>query len=171
MQKSSYFEKPGSSFASVTRRRNSSILLSIFIILTFFLFFRQNLKEPIYLEARENSLYLSARSGDELSVDYERITAIELTDTFSFGQADGGSDTDKFRSGQWTNDTLGQYQTFTLKKVDRYIILSTDAETVVVNYESKDSTTSLYQAMIKLFEKKGMSESVAFTDVTKGAEK
>ncbi len=136
-----------SKYDGFIRYRNTSILVSVLIIVIFFLFFRNNLNETVYVETLETVLYLKAYTGEELSVAYQDIQKITLYDTFEPGEQVSGSDNLRVRSGVWQNDTWGEYQLFDVKKIDGCIALETSDEVIVFNYESDSVTQQLFESL------------------------
>ena len=99
--------------------------------------------------AEEGRILITGRSGYELSVDYEKVTAIEYRQEMDYGALIDGVDDGKEKSGRWENDELGQYLLCVNAKVEPCIVLRTAEQTMVVNFESQQSTRALYDALVE----------------------
>lgn len=133
-----------------------NILFCVLIILIAFLFFRDQLKEDIYIQPGADSLYLSSRTGQEITIPYETISSAELISSLDPGSLMEGTDNSRMRCGLWHNNAFGDYRLFTLKKITDYIVLTTDGGVVVFNYESTAVTDSIYDNLLTLLSEKGM---------------
>jgi hypothetical protein len=127
------------------------------------MFFRSNLQETTYVTIGEDSLGIQSYKGQEISVSYKDLTKVELNDTYDFGEVVDGTDTTRGTGGLWRNDTYGEYYLFINKKVDDYIILTTDTKIIVFNYESTNVTDSIYSNFIDLMKEKGLDGQITFT--------
>ena len=99
--------------------------------------------------AQEGRLLVTGRSGYELPVIYEKVTIIEYREEIDFGTLIDGVDDGKEKSGRWKNDEFGQYLLCVNAKVNPCIVLHTEEQTIVINYESQQSTQALYDALVE----------------------
>ena len=99
--------------------------------------------------AQEGRLLVTGRSGYELPVVYEEVTVIEYRGEMDYGTLIDGVDDKYEKSGQWENDELEQYLLCVNAKVKPCIILHTAGQTMVINYESQQSTRALYDALVE----------------------
>lgn len=148
------------------RYRNQSIFLCIVILIVFFLFFRNNLRESIYVEAAENSLVITAYTGESVTVSYDSLISVSLSADTDLGEMLSGDENLRARCGIWKNESWGKYRLYALKNVSSYIALETADGIIVFNYESDSVTNSIYTAIQTLMEQKGLSGQIAFqTDI------
>lgn len=104
----------------------------------------------------EESLTLTAASGYTAQLLWEDIASVELRDAFDCGTPVDGTDGDKEKSGVWQNDELGEYQLFFNTKLSSCIICLTKAgDPIVFNFESEESTESLYNAILEWLDSLG----------------
>lgn len=99
--------------------------------------------------AQQGNILVTGRSGYELPIIYEEVTAIEYRGELDYGALIDGVDDGKEKSGQWENAELGQYLLCVNAKVNPCIILRTREQTMVINYESQQSTQALYDALLE----------------------
>lgn len=120
-------------------------LAALFLVSTF------QGRSTIAIDTDDNTLILEAPDEFSLSIAYDQIETLELCDLNDPGAATSGGENRKCRWGEWENSTLGTYTQCTLKKVEPVIRLTTSGgDTVVFNYESEKTTTSLHQMLSDL---------------------
>lgn len=98
---------------------------------------------------QEGSILVTGRSGYELPILYEKITDIAYRREMDYGTLIDGVDDGREKSGQWENDELGRYLLCVNAKVKPCIIVQTKEQTIVINYESEQSTQALYDALVE----------------------
>lgn len=99
--------------------------------------------------AQDGSLLVTARSGYSLTVVYDELTSVEYRDQMDYGKMLDGVDGKQEKSGNWQSDELGRYQLCVNPKVTPCVILKTADTVSVINFESKDATKALYDAILK----------------------
>ena len=99
--------------------------------------------------AEEGRVLITGRSGYELPVDYARVAVIEYRQEMDYGALIDGVDDGKEKSGRWENDEFGQYLLCVNAKVTPCIVLHAAEQTMVVNFESQQSTQALYDALVE----------------------
>jgi hypothetical protein len=101
-------------------------------------------------EVFDGGLLVTGQSGYELSVDFASIEAVEYRAEIDYGNLMEGIDNSKEKSGKWENDELKDYCMCVNAKVESCIILYMSEQTIVINYESEDSTKALYDAICEV---------------------
>lgn len=97
-----------------------------------------------------DGLYFESASGCTSSIKWEDIQSVEVSECPDFGTLVEGTDEASEKSGKWINDDFGEYELFVSTKIENCIICKTkDNRIVVFNFESEDSTVSLYDAILK----------------------
>lgn len=154
-----------------TKYRNTSIIFCIILIAVFFLFFRKNLKENIYVATGSDSLALESYKGDQAEIPYADIVSVSLfsQDGFDEGSLVNGTETGIAHAGIWENEAYGDYHLFVLPKIPLYLEIRTEQDIFVFNYESEKTTSQLYDAFRKLLDDKGYDD-VAYQDLTEETE-
>lgn len=99
--------------------------------------------------AEEERLLVTGRSGYELPIVYQEVTRIEYREELDYGSLLDGVGDGKEKSGQWENDEFGQYLLCVNAKVKPCIVLHTAEQTMVINFESQQSTRALYDALVE----------------------
>lgn len=99
--------------------------------------------------AQDGSLLVTGKSGYSLTIVYGDLTSVELCQDFNYGERIDGVDDKSEKSGAWQSDALGTYQLCVNPKVRPVILLRTADSVMVINFESKDSTQALYEAILK----------------------
>lgn len=177
-----------SKYSDVIRQRRLSVLFLVAIVAALILFSQGTGSEAVYVEAQDEALLLQA-GEEELTIPYEDISGVTLTDHWETGSLVNGEETANARSGVWSNDGAGLYALFALTDIDHVIVLETEGTTLqisglpkaqdqdlflgtaVFNYESEETTDSIFDALEQLMIQKGLSDQVAFTrDLTESEE-
>ena len=97
-----------------------------------------------------DGLYFQSASGYTSSIKWEDIQRVEVTECPEFGTLVEGTDVASEKSGRWINDQFGEYELFVSTKIENCVICMTkDNRIVVFNFESEESTVSLYDAILK----------------------
>ena len=122
-----------------------TLALWVIVIAVFAVFFQP--RRPVRAEAEEGSLAITGASGYTAVIRYEDVTGMELRDSLDYGTKLDGTDSRKEKSGTWENDEFGTYELCVSAKFPTCIVLTTEAGTTVVNFESERSTRSLYEAL------------------------
>lgn len=104
-------------------------------------------KNTVSVEIEDEGMVVWSASGYSCGVVWDEVQNVEVRDAFELGEMVSGTDEEKEKSGVWENREFGQYQLCIDAEISRFIILSTDEEVVVMNYESGDSTDSFYEAI------------------------
>lgn len=95
-------------------------------------------------------LYFESASGYTSAIKWSDIQSAELRSCPDFGTLVEGTDDAPEKSGVWKNDAFGEYELFVSTKIENCIVCTTkDSRTVVFNFESAESTVSLYEAILK----------------------
>lgn len=95
-------------------------------------------------------LYFESASGYTSAVKWVDIESVEVRSCPDFGTLVEGTDDAPEKSGVWKNDVFGEYELFVSTKIENCIVCITkDSRTVVFNFESAESTVSLYEAILK----------------------
>jgi hypothetical protein len=101
-------------------------------------------------EVFDGGFLMTGKSGYELSVDFASIETVEYRAEIDYGNLIEGIDNSKEKSGKWENDELEDYCMCVNAKVESCIILHMSEQTIVINYESEDSTKALYNAICEI---------------------
>lgn len=105
-------------------------------------------EQQVSVAVGTEGLSFKTESGYTSQLGWDDISALEVRADFAYGTLVEGTDTDKEKSGIWTNDALGEYELIAEAKISACIICSTRSGRVVAfNFESEESTRSLYEAI------------------------
>lgn len=109
----------------------------------------------------DDTLVVSSPEEFSFSVDYDEISSTELVDFTDSGTMLSGGENSSYAWGVWENDAWGEYSMCVIKKLDTAILITTqDGERMVFNYESDDTTASLFQAFNEMLDNRA-SEGAA----------
>ncbi|MCD8074799.1 MAG: hypothetical protein LUF27_07155 [Lachnospiraceae bacterium] len=78
----------------------------------------------------------------------EELRSAEIVTSFDMGDAINTVSEDKYIVGTWENDVWGQYTLCVKKSLECYLVVTTETEVFVFNYESKDTTESMCSALL-----------------------
>lgn len=133
--------------------RLKNLVWLIVIIAAFTIFSMARGGTSVYLDFGEEQLNVTAPENYTYTVDYDDIANMELIEEFDPGTMISGDETRKYRWGTWKNDTWGEYTLCASKKIDNALVISlSNGETLVINYESEDTTFSLLGLIDDLIE-------------------
>lgn len=100
-----------------------------------------------------DGLSFEADSGYTSQLKWDEIQSLELREDFSYGTPVEGTDSNKEKSGIWNNGELGEYELFSNAKLGCCIVCKRESgRAIVFNFESDESTRSLYDAILKRIE-------------------
>ena len=107
----------------------------------------------INVELGEDELTLSATFNAPLSISYSDIDSVELADKTTKNEKLFGFGSASMLVGTFKNDKLSTHTRYTYTNSEKEIILRVDGKIVVVNGETLEETTSLYEAILEKTEK------------------
>ena len=97
-----------------------------------------------------DGLSFETDSGDAAQLKWDDIQSIELRENLSYGVLVEGVDGSKEKSGIWSSEEFGEYELFANARLKSCIICHREpGQTIIFNYESEESTKSLYDAILK----------------------
>lgn len=138
----------------MTPNKKNGLLLFILVAAVLVYSFSGN-SIGIALDFGDTALTVSAASRD-WTLDYDQIASIALSDLPDVGTPADGTDQRKLQCGVWENETWGTYTLCVSPKISRCIVLTMhNGDIFVLNYESADSTASLYEMFAGLLQSKG----------------
>ncbi|MCD7883815.1 MAG: hypothetical protein LUI87_08970 [Lachnospiraceae bacterium] len=119
------------------------VLVAVFYALGIF----RSAAVKIEIEDEEFSVYYK----DEIIIQFakDEIQSAELVYSFTEGKASEVITEEKYTVGTWENDEWGLYTICVIQSVKSYIVVTTDEEVFVFNYESADSTESMCEALLE----------------------
>lgn len=102
---------------------------------------------------KDDALAISGPAKSSVTVSYEDIEHIELTELTDPGtKVDGGSNRTCYW-GTWSNDRYGECTVFTHKKATQAILIRTrSGETILFNQLDNDTTVNTYRMFSELLE-------------------
>lgn len=156
------YKQPGREKNPFIQYRNNSILMCVIILALFFFFSGNRTNETVYVLSKEDAISITGCTGEKISVSYQELTSIEILDDIDFGKTVDGTDTNRGAAGLWENERWGEYHLFILHKAKKYIVLTTQEDVVVFNYESTAVTENLYHALCELMMQKGLDGQIQF---------
>ncbi len=133
--------------------RLKNFIWLIVIVVAFMVFSNVRGGTSTYLDFGEDKLTVTAPENFNFSVNYDYVTNIELVNEFDPGTLVNGNETRKYRWGTWRNDVWGEYTLCSSIKIDNALVLSlANEETLVINYESEETTAALLELIDDLIE-------------------
>ncbi|MCD8336111.1 MAG: hypothetical protein LUD18_02350 [Lachnospiraceae bacterium] len=87
---------------------------------------------------------------DEIVIRFakDELQSAEVVTSFDMGDAIDAVSEDKYIVGTWENDEWGQYTLCVKKSLECYLVVATETEVFVFNYESRDTTESMCSALL-----------------------
>ncbi|MCD8337535.1 MAG: hypothetical protein LUD18_09715 [Lachnospiraceae bacterium] len=87
---------------------------------------------------------------DEIVIQFgkEELRSAEIVTSFDMGNTINAVSEDKYIVGTWENDAWGQYMLCVKNALKCYLVVTTETDVFVFNYESKDTTESMCSALL-----------------------
>ena len=102
------------------------------------------------LSLKADGLVFESTSGLSSAVSWTEIRSVEVRQAADYGAVVQGTDNSKEKSGIWKNAEFGEYELFVNPGIKTCIVCFTNADQVIVfNFESADSTMSLYEVIVR----------------------
>lgn len=137
------------------QKRNSAVLLLLAAAVLIYSLMGNSI--GIHLDFGEDALNVSASDLD-WSIPYSQISHMEIRDLPDVGSMTEGIDRKGLQCGIWHNALWDTYTLCISPRISRCIVLTmSDSSTFVFNYESEESTGSLYQMFAELLHSKGFT--------------
>lgn len=123
-----------------------TIWLVVILILAKFM----NGEKVVGATVEADGLSFKTDSGYASQLKWDEIQNLELRESFSCGTLIEGMNSDKEKSGIWSNSEFGVYELFFNVRLNRCIVCQrVSGQVIVFNFESDESTKSLYDAILK----------------------
>ena len=141
--------------SSADQRLNIAVIIIIFAGVTIYTLFHPS--TAFGLAFGDDSMTITGPDGAPfaVTVSYEDILSVSQTDSLEIGTRLEGLSTDSCRFGTWENESYGSYTLCAVPSISNYIVLETREGMVAFNYESADTTSRLYAALLDLLEDHG----------------
>lgn len=108
----------------------------------------------LFQSEADNALRFDAKGftlslpGDEaLSIFYSQIVRISLVESPDYGSCISGSTENGCRYGTWESDSYGKYLLCINQDFSTAILIQTDTQVLLFNFESPDTTRQLYESI------------------------
>ena len=133
--------------------RLKNLIWLIVIVVAFAIFSTVRGGTSTYLDFSDDKITVTAPENFSYIAEYDEISSIELVDEFEPGTMISGGDTRKYQWGTWENQAYGEFTLCVSKRIDNALIISlANGETLVVNYESDQTTQALLDFINGLIE-------------------
>ncbi|MCD7812742.1 MAG: hypothetical protein LUH20_01585 [Lachnospiraceae bacterium] len=97
----------------------------------------------------ETSVTVICPDETEFTIDYADVTSLELCTDANYGTCISGNDSGSAYYGTWENDLWGTYSLCVTQSIGNCIVMQTDDATFVINYESEEITSALFEEIQK----------------------
>lgn len=109
--------------------------------------------QVIAVTIEEDGLSLLSEAGTDFRFGWEEVKDLELREEWDYGTKVEGVDNGEEKSGTWENTELGEYMLLVNADIRSVILCGMEnGENLVFNFESEESTASLYRAMLEKLE-------------------
>ena len=126
---------------------NASIIpILILIILICYLFFSKS--DSITMNGTDEGLLVKYGTEQSFVIKYSEISSVTIRNTIDVGQCISGVDKQGIHYGTYKNSEMGLYQAAFTENIPQYIVIKSDSQNYILNFENADSTKSLYEALL-----------------------
>jgi hypothetical protein len=106
-----------------------------------------NGNHSVSIKLDDNKLTLSGPDNTQCSLPYKDIVSINFIEKADYTTFKGGYNKGRYMVNSWDCQSLGICQLFIDSKISSCIAITTNTQTVLLNYESIATTKSFYQAL------------------------
>lgn len=111
-------------------------------------------EKSVGVTVEPDGLSFETDSGYASQLKWDEIQSLELKENISYGTLVDGVDSSKEKSGTWSSEEFGEYELFSNAKLQRCIVCRRESGQVIAfNFESEESTKSLYDAILEEVDK------------------
>ena len=100
----------------------------------------------------ESSFTLKATYGSNLTVDYERISEIELVESYDAGSRVYGFASARLNLGQFQNEEFGTYTLYAYTGAKQAVIVRCDEQILVIAVGDEGETRAVYETLLERIE-------------------
>ncbi len=118
----------------------SFVIIALIVILLSVTMFTGKLEVTL----GDESVEVDASFWSDVSIDYEKIDAVEYREECAVGRKVNGFDSARLRLGIFESEELGVYTRYAYAKADSYVLLTIDGKYVVIGAESAEQTKAIY---------------------------
>lgn len=107
---------------------------------------------------------LSVTDGDtvDVSIPFAEIRTVSLLGTLERGEMVRGTSTSRIARGIWKNDAYGEYTLCINEKINCCVVIQADNQALVYNYESSETTQSIYDMLVQALCDLGYGGQIVF---------
>lgn len=100
----------------------------------------------------EDSFTVRATYWNELTVDYDEITALELLESHEIGQRTGGFGSARLTLGLFHNETWGDYTRYAYGGAEQAAVITCGEKVLVIAVGDEGETRAVYEALLERIE-------------------
>lgn len=130
------------------QRNNLRDVVVCLVIVAVVLVLRLRFGGPVIsVSPEENGLLVVAADGTEHLLEFEKLESVELChDLAQFHRGDqlSGETGRSVASGRFRNEEFGEYELHVMEELHDYVVARDSAGVLVFNYESDETTETLY---------------------------
>lgn len=131
-------------------RKKAWISWTVWLVVILILARTMKGEKIVGVTVESDGLSFETDSGYAAQLKWDDIKSLEIREKFSYGTLVEGVDGKKEKSGIWSSEEFGEYELFSNAKLECCIICQRESGPVIVfNFESEESTQSLYEAIVK----------------------
>lgn len=134
------------------RKTKQAVLaaLTIFILVVVGVSILSSMNSAMMVEPETGSNALGIAWDKQTKfVDYADISSVEAVDALEPGTLVSGLEDDAVCAGIFRSEAFGEYGLYINKGVNRYIVVHTEEETLVLNGPTVNKTDSVYDALLE----------------------
>lgn len=146
------------------RQRLTHSCFTILIILAILLLFWRFTPPSAHLSLEGKALSVADGDTVDVSIPFAKIRTISLIGTLERGEMVRGTSTRHIARGIWKNDAYGEYTLCINERINCCLVIQTDNQTLVYNYESSETTQGIYNMLVQAFSDLGYGEQIVFKD-------
>lgn len=122
-------------------------VLFVVLIAVILIAFQEDDSAGVHFDFQKDAMVLSSTENMEITIPYDSVQKIELLSSLEYGTRLSGTESTEKKSGLWKNASYEEYYLLAAPGISHYIAVQTEDIIVVFNYESDDTTCSLYNAL------------------------
>ena len=123
----------------------SGIAIALILIFVAFLMFTGDISYTL----NDSALTITADFSEDLNIPFDTIDSISYQQEKSMAMRIYGFYSARLSTGTFESDDLGRHSRYTYIGCDAVIVLTSGAETLVINCETPEQTQALYQSLLE----------------------
>ncbi|MCC8102960.1 MAG: PH domain-containing protein [Clostridiales bacterium] len=123
-----------------------NILIIVLVVIAYTFYTRD--QTGMDFSMSEEAFTITMPDSTEVSLSFSDVTSMELVSDVDYGSCVSGQSSDSCYYGTWENETWGSYALCVAPSIGSCILVETEEQILVFNFESASTTSALYESLL-----------------------